>query len=172
MISGRIENTARLAVPYVVLALFMCVGFLAIPFSQAHLIKPNLVLMAVYYWAIYRPTLFSPFLCFSVGLLMDFLMAMPLGMNAMILLVVQWQASDQRRFLMGQPYMALWAIFGLVVAAISCAQWLLFGVFLGQWHSLLAMLFGIVVNVLLFPFVTMILVQVHRILPVASRSLP
>ncbi len=97
----KIQSTARLAIPLILLGLMILLGLLSLPVPYAGSARPALVLMAVYYWAIYRPTLVPPFLCFAAGLLTDILSGMPLGLNALVLVIVQWIVRSQRRFLMG-----------------------------------------------------------------------
>ena len=168
----NIQSMARLAVPQVLLALMLVLGVLKLPLPYVGSGRPSLVLMAVYYWAIYRPTLVPPVLCFIVGLLMDALSGMPLGMNALVLVAVQWIVRGQRRFLMGQPYTVLWALFGLVAVMAAGVTWGLYGLLHLRWTPLLPLAGTIVINLLLFPAVTLLLIFVHRLLPVASRSYP
>jgi len=167
----NIERTARLSLPFfALLALFMLnVTALPLPSAMGGL-KPQLVLMFVYYWAIYRPTLVPPVLCFALGLLMDILAGLPLGMNALILLVVQWLVKDQRRFLMGQPYITIWAVFGLIAGLAASVQWALYGMARLHWAELMPLALGVTASLFLFPFVTMLLIAVHRVLPVATRG--
>lgn len=164
------EQTARLMVPQLLLLLFVMLNMASIPLPYAGVIKANLVLMAVYYWAIYRPTLVPASLCFGIGMVMDIIGGFPLGLNAMVLVLVQWIVKDQRKFLMGQPYFVIWAAFGLVTVCASTLQWGLSGMPGMEWGPLLPVLGGIMISMLLFPFMTMILVFTHKILPVPPRT--
>jgi rod shape-determining protein MreD len=168
----NIQDAARLAAPQVLLGLMVVLSVLSLPVPHAGEVRPSLVLMTVYYWAIYRPTLVPPALCFTVGLLLDILSGMPLGLNALTLVAVQWIVRDQRRFLMGQPYMAIWAVFGLVAMLTAGLQWGLYGLLHQAWTPLLPLAASVVFSLLLFPLVTLLLIFVHRLLPVASRAFP
>ena len=167
----RIENAARLAVPQILLLLFVLLGFVPLPLPQIGAVRPLLVLMAVYYWSIYRPTLVPPALCFGVGLVMDILSGGALGLNALVLVAVQWIVRSQRRFLMGQPYAAIWAVFAVIVVLAAVALWGLYGLVHLHWTPFLPVVGAALLSLLLFPFVTLLFVAVHRILPVASRAL-
>ena len=147
----------------------LLVNVVALPLLPVGAVKPPLVLMAVYYWAIYRPTLLPPSLCFAAGLLMDILSGMPLGINALVLVMTQWIVRDQRRFLMGQPYGTIWAVFGLVSVVSVFLQWGLYGLAQAHWAPILPALGGALLGLFLFPFVTLLLIITHRMLPVASR---
>jgi rod shape-determining protein MreD len=168
----KIQSAARLAIPQILLALMILLGLLSLPVPYAGSARPALVLMAVYYWAIYRPTLVPPVLCFAAGLLTDILSGMPLGLNALVLVIVQWIVRSQRRFLMGQTYKVLWAIFALVAVLASAATWGLYGLLAMRWPPLAPVAGSAAVSICLFPFVSLLLIYVHKLLPVASRGYP
>lgn len=168
---GNVTALLRLAVPQLLLFLLLILNLMALPIPYAGSVKPMLVMMAVYYWSIYRPTLVPPWLCFGVGLLMDILSGMPPGLNAGILVALQWLVRDQRRFLMGQPYITIWAVFGFVMLVTALAEWVLFGLAL-DWAPIMPVMAAVLLSLFLFPIVTLLLVFTHRLLPVPSRSYP
>ena len=168
----KIQGTWRLVIPQILLGLMVLLGVMTLPLPYAGSARPSLVLMAVYYWSIYRPTLVPPFLCFFAGLLTDILSGMPLGLNALVLVVVQWIVRGQRRFLMGQTYKVLWAIFAIMAVMVSAATWGLYGAISMRWPPLAPLAGSVAVSVCLFPFVSLLLIYVHRMLPVASRGYP
>lgn len=167
--TGNIIAFARLMVPQVLLFVLFLINLMSLPLPYVGGIKPMLVMMAVYYWAINRPTLVPPGLCFGMGLLMDILTGMPPGLNAFIFVAVQWLVRDQRRFLMGQPFITVWALFGLICVGAAGLQWILFGLVQG-WAPLMPIAAGVAFSLFLFPFVTLLLVGSHRLLPGAARA--
>jgi rod shape-determining protein MreD len=166
----NIESNLRLAVPQMLLALFVVLSFLAVPDGGGS--EPYFVLMAIYYWAIYRPTLVPSYLCFGTGLLIDILSGAPLGLHALIFILMRWIISDQRRFLMGQSYITLWAVFCLIAALAAAIQWGVFGLLHMEWPFPTDAMISVGLSIFLFPFVTLLLIRVHRLLPVASKVLP
>jgi rod shape-determining protein MreD len=167
----RITNMVRLAVPQILLALLVLLNFVSLPVPYVGAVKPHLVLMAIYYWSIYRPTLVPPALCFGIGIVMDILAGEPLGINALILVVVQLVVRGQRRFLMSQPYTTTWLGFAVVAVLAALAQWGLFGLAHMQWPPLLPAMGAVLVSIFLFPFLSLLFVTIHRILPVATRMI-
>lgn len=164
------ENALRLLVPFCLLAFLFLLSVTRIPVPHLSQIKPAFVLMAVYYWSVYRPTLMPPWVCFCLGLLLDFVMATPLGVNAIIFTLVQWSVRDQRRFLMGQAYITIWAVFALVVALSMSLQWALCGLVGFQWVSFAPVALSMVATFLLFPVVILFLILVHRALPAIQKD--
>lgn len=168
---SRLVDFARLSVPQLVLLCLVLFNLLTIPMPLVGQVQPYFVLMAVYYWAIYRPTIVPPALCFVVGLLMDILSGGVMGVQAFILVVVQAVVRSQRRFLMGQTYLVLWFFFGVVALAYGALLWALWGLVSWAWRLPLPALFDMGVSFLLFPFVSLALVMIHRFLPQATKSM-
>jgi rod shape-determining protein MreD len=166
----NLRKAGSLAAPHMLLAFLFMLSLINLPLPFSGTIRPYLVLMAIYYWSIYRPTLVPPLLCFGVGILTDVVSGTPLGLNAFIMLSVHWVVKDQRRFLMGQPYTTIWAVFGLTAIACSAWQWALLGLPHAQWFSPVPGIIAILTSVFIFPFVTILLNIVHRILPVARNA--
>jgi rod shape-determining protein MreD len=167
-----LEKMVRLAVPQLIFLVLILLSLVALPIPAAGLVKPYMVLMAIYYWAIYRPTLVPPVLCFAAGLIMDILTGMPLGLTAMVFVLVRWIVSSQRRFLRGQPYIAIWAFFGLVAVLAGLLQWGLLGLVHMHWSPPGPVGLTVLVSLFFFPFITLLLIGAHRLLPVASRAIP
>ena len=170
--SQRLESAVRLLVPQLLLVLLLLIGLASLPVPYFGAIKPQLVIMAIYYWAVYRPTLIPPLFCFLLGLTMDIIAGGVLGINAFILVIMQWIVRDQRRFLMGQPYITIWGVFALVIFLCSAAQWLLYSMAHGAWYPPLPAGLSALISFFLFPFVTLLLNLTHRILPEDTRPYP
>jgi len=166
-----VESAARLSVPHFILFLMAALSMVVIPVPGAGDVKPLFVLMHIYYWSVNRPRLVPPVLCFFTGLTMDILSGGALGINAIILVAAQWTTQAQRRFLTAQPFITLWAVFGLVALAAGGAQWILAGLAGMHWPPLLPGLISAAATFFLFPFIALLLGAVHHILPVAHRKL-
>lgn len=123
------------------------------PFKLLHLaeVRPAFLLMAVYYWAVFRPQTLSPLGAFLAGLLLDLLAAGPLGLNALTLLGARQLTGRQRRFLFGQSFPVLWMCFFLVSALAFLLQWGVFSLFSLQFMAPRPMLISAALTGLFFP---------------------
>lgn len=166
------ENALRLLVPLLFLLFIFMLSVIALPFPNIAQIKPAFILMTVYYWSIYRPTLMPPWICFFVGLLLDFFSGLPLGVNAIIFTLAQWIVRDQRKFLMGQPYIVIWFVFALVTVLALMLQWGLYGLVNFHWEPLMPIGISIAATFLLFPVVSLFLILIHRVLPDIQKAYP
>lgn len=164
----------RLLLAQGVIILFLFLNVVSFSMPHAGDFKPFFLLMAVYYWAIYRPTVMPVAYTFGLGLILDFLTNLPPGLSALVLLGLQTIVRRSRLFLMGQPYMMVWLGFGILSLAYTLSFWLLMSIANAQFvpaASLVQMLVAAVLSVFLFPLASLILQGVHRVLPVASASL-
>ncbi len=168
--AGKLEAYLRLCIPHIATLFFILlnVSQLAIPFAQS--LKPDFALMAVYYWAVYRPTLMPPAMTFVLGIILDFLTGSPAGFYALTYICAHWITRDQRRFLMGQPFITLWLGFSFVSFATSALQWCVFALAEFGFPDLLPVFLRFCASVFVFPAVVLMLLPVHRILPGSAAS--
>ncbi len=168
----RIDLGLRLMVPYSLLFLLLIFNVIALPILPSTTMKLPLILMGVYYWAIYRPTLISVWLAFLAGAALDFMMGVPLGLNALVLVVVRWFVVDQRRFLFAQSFIIIWLGFLLISLAAAVLQWLSFGLVNGTWVTLDSQFWTLLVSNGIFPFIYGLLHLSHKALPFPAVNSP
>lgn len=82
-------------------------------------VVPAFLLMAVYYWAIFRPDLLPGWVAFVVGLIYDAVAGLPLGVTALVLLLTHGVVASQRRFFLGNTFIVAWSAFAMVAAAAA-----------------------------------------------------
>jgi len=159
---------ALVHVSTLVLLLMSTLSF-AVPYLSQ--VRPFLILMAVYYWAIFRPTIMPPVVVFLIGLMLDILTYAPLGLHALLLVAVQWVVRGQRVFLTGQPFVMIWIGFGFTATLYASAQFLIYlMVTSGVPLPTQALVASTALTFSLFPPVSLIFVWLHRLLPHAARA--
>jgi len=117
-------------------------------------IPPMLPLMGVYYWAIYRPDLLPAWAAFVIGLLADGLAGTPVGVNALVMLLVQGTAASQRRFFLGKSFTVTWWAFGLLTGGAIGLQWILVSALVGHTLDAGAVIFEYLLTLACFPLLT------------------
>ncbi len=152
-LSQRLDRIARNVVP-------AALGVFLVLLSATPLYVPgyaptaaNLVMMAVFYWAVHRPDLLSPVTAFMIGVLQDILVGMPPGMNALVLVLVRAIGVSQSRVFRDRSFMLLWWGFGLVAAAAGFVVWLLSVAYNLSYKDPLPMAIQAAMTTALFPFV-------------------
>ncbi len=164
----------RLLLAQGVIILFLLLNVVSFSMPHAGDFKPFFLLMAVYYWAIYRPTVMPVGYTFALGLILDFLADLPLGLSALVLVGLQSIVRRSRLFMMGQPYVMVWLGFGILSLAYTLIFWLLMSLKNFEFvpaASLVQMLVAALLSLLMFPMASLVLLGVHRLLPMDSNAL-
>jgi rod shape-determining protein MreD len=141
----KLDLWARWLTPFGLTVVLLIFGIVPLHIPGLGIIVPWLPLMAVYHWAIYRPELLPAYAVFIIGVLEDILTGLPIGVNALIFLLVYGGVLSQRRFFVGKSFYILWIGFGLVAAAAAATNWLL----VSLWNATILM-----PNALFFQFLT------------------
>jgi len=85
-------------------------------------IAPQLPLISVFYWAIFRPDLLRPWAAFALGAVADMISGTPLGVSSLMFLAAQGVAGSQRRVL-GRSFLMAWWGFALVGGGAMLLEW-------------------------------------------------
>lgn len=125
----RLDQTARRWVPFGVTVFLMLFGLTPTFLPAFSPVMPMLSLVAIYFWAVYRPEGLGYGEAFGVGLIEDLLIGTPLGSTALMLMLCQWLVFYQQKFFNGRPFHVVWAAFVLVAFGAAALRWLLVGLF-------------------------------------------
>jgi rod shape-determining protein MreD len=153
-----------------VFVIFALIVLSAFPFRLGDFgeIRPSFMIIAVYYWAVMRPYMLSPLAAFLAGAVFDLLAGFPLGLNALTLVVVQWTTRAQRRFLLGQPFLMMWAGLGLVALGAGFLEWGLVCLFDWKMMTVKPMLMTALLTTAVFPLAVLPLSAFNK--PLADRG--
>jgi rod shape-determining protein MreD len=92
--------------------------------GQAALL-PTVALTCVWFWSLFRPAAMAPPIVFLIGLLLDLLGFLPLGVGGLTMLTTYGIAQRLRRFLSRQGFTVVWLIFTAVACGIAGMNWAL-----------------------------------------------
>ena len=147
----RFRRLLEMALPFVVALL--CVVLTMVPFGfwPGVVVAPSFALMAVYYWSLYRPDLMPPIAIFLVGLYQDLLSGGPLGLWALIYLMVYGIIVSQRLFFIGKAFFAIWFGLGVVVALTSMIMWGICSLYYGTVLSPLPIIGQAILTFAIYP---------------------
>jgi len=121
----RLDAMSRHAWPAMVM--FLGLLLIGVPFGvpgQAEL-RPAYAMACVFFWSLYRPASVPAPVVAVTGLLLDLLGMSPLGMWAVLLLVLQGSTLAARRRLIPQGFLMTWLVFFAFASAASGLAWLL-----------------------------------------------
>ena len=157
-----IRRWMRNLVPVASTFLFVLLGQLPMPLPFLSDVAPAFALMSLYYWAVFRPDLMPYAAVFGLGILQDAIAGAPLGLYALVFLLVQALVVNQRRFVAGKPFWVFWSAFALVAPIATFASWFLASVSRGALLAPETTLVALLMTVTLFPAVAWLLVHAQR----------
>jgi rod shape-determining protein MreD len=161
---NRLDILGRRLLPGITLLVLVFLAEIPIPLPGYGTIAPELPLMAIFYWGIYRPDLLRSWFILAVGLLQDLLGGGAFGVSALVFLVTWQVVSSQRRLFVGQPFLTLWWGFSVVMLVVAVVGW--------AFHSLLQVtvlpfspaFFQALMSLALYPFFAVIFILLQRAL--------
>lgn len=160
----RIELTARRSLPLVSTLFLVLMSSVSWPLPYFGAVVPSLGLIAVYYWSIHRPDLFTPLAAFLLGLVFDIIHFLPVGLSAFVFVAMHQLVLSQRRFFVGHAFFMLWTGFAVIMMIVMLGHWLILSAFDGHWLSFLPILLQGVLTMAIFPLVALALIAFQRYL--------
>jgi rod shape-determining protein MreD len=148
------------------LTLILCIFVATIPMGLPYLsdVTPFLSLMAVYYWSIYRPDLMPAVVVFAGGLLQDVLTGGPVGLLALVLVLVHGVGVSQRGVFLGKSFQVEWWGFGLVTVAAVLFGWAAASLYFTTFIDSRAFVVQALLTVAIYPLVTRLFSRAARVL--------
>ena len=126
---------------------------------------PVLVLIAIYYWGIFRPRLMQYWWVFLLGLLQDALMGMPVGMSSLLFLLFLFLVRWQGRMYARQSFMSMWFGFALLSATIFLLNWTMMTLFFGRPMVIQTAVIQWIMTAGIYPFLHQAFNWMYQFLP-------
>jgi rod shape-determining protein MreD len=161
----RLRMDMRIIPAFAMIVLFIFLDIATMHFPFDGIIKPNLFLVAVFYWSIYRPSLVPVWLIFIAGLTLDFIAGTFSGLHTIPLIAVSWLVTRQRSFLSGQNFIMIWSIFSGIHLCVISTQWLLSMATSLNFEFPRSLIFSAFLTLCVYPVCHMILFLTHKLLP-------
>lgn len=136
-------------------------------------LAPSLTACIVYFWTVYRPDLMPALALFAIGVVLDAVGGLPLGLTALALLLVRGFLLSGQRFLLAQPFAVIWVCFLPVVLALAGLRWALAVLFWGRLFPVEPLLIEAGLTFAAYPLIGWLLTGLQRHLadpPHAARS--
>lgn len=160
----RMLRLSRLAVPIALIGFL--VVFSVVPLRLPHYtaVAPNWVLAATFFFAARHDMLVPAWAAFGLGLLFDVLAGGPLGLSALVLLLVREAGSFLAEVLRGRPFLFEWMCFGMTALAAQLLGVALATALAGALVALPTVVLQLMLTVLVYPAMVLALGLVSRAL--------
>ena len=149
----RIETVVKAVLP--TLSAFLCVLLAAIPYGipQLGTVMPWLGLMPIYYWSIHEPRYMPYWVAFLIGLWQDVLTGGPLGLFALIFVLVRHFVVSQRLVFFKKPFLVGWWGLALVAIIAAAGGWLVASVYSGSVLAVSPFAVQIMLTIMVYPLI-------------------
>jgi rod shape-determining protein MreD len=158
----RLDIAARISFPTCITALLMLLSQAPPGISDQADLLPAMAICCVWFWSLTRPQSLPPPAVFAIGLMMDLLGCLPLGVGCFTLLTVQGAALALRRWLSRRGFVWAWLCLGCVAAAASLLIWLLVMSLSFRLLSPYPAIFIAVLTVAIYPVLAVPFAAAHR----------
>lgn len=140
------------------------------PFSGA-IPSADIVLAAVFYWAIFGPAFLPAWAVFALGLTQDFVTGAPLGFWALVYLIAYGFTLSQRVFFIGRSGMGVWFGFAIVAFLTAGTAWLLSSMIFGRFVPMTPILGQTLMTILVYPVAARVFSMMRGALTTAREAL-
>ena len=159
----RLVRFSRSLTPLLLTLAVVLASVLPLRIPHFAVVMPLLSMMAVFYWSIYRPELLPAAAVFALGVVQDALGGGPLGLSALVLLLVHGVGVSQRRFFLGKSFAVEWWGFILVASGAALVGWLLASLYYTAWIDPGAVLAQALLTMALYPCFSWLFARSARI---------
>ena len=166
----KFENFPRFLFAHSIIFFLFVFSLINLSLPLTGQIRPFFILMAIFYWSMHRPNMIHPLLLFVYGIAFDLILNFPVGLHAILFLLVQWVIKTQRAFFMGQPYLVVWICFACTCFSVFAIEWIFFSVISSMLLNLTPVLSSFLLTVLMFPPVSLFFMLINKMLPLTPSS--
>jgi rod shape-determining protein MreD len=150
--------------PKIITLLFVFVGFSHTNSLGLNNFFPLIDLMSIYYWSLYRPNTMQNWFVFVMGLLVDVVSGGPIGLNALLNLLLRGAVLYKGNYVK-KSFAMVWQSFALLLAVIISIKWLVFSTINSGFPVIDSAIMQLLLSVLLYPLF-------HSMFNVVNVNLP
>ncbi len=153
---------AKSAGIYAALLFLFFMNVFDVPFLVSAYGRQAFLLVGLYFFLIFRPRLLPYPLIFSFGLLLDLISGGLVGLNALCFMVLAIILRGQRRFLLGQSWVVVWAGFCVAAATTILFQAGVYALAALHMPPVLPILLNIVISSFVYPLFLPAMIALNR----------
>jgi rod shape-determining protein MreD len=121
----RLDIVARASFPTCITVLLMLLSDAPLGFLGQTALLPSVTVASVWFWSLARPNIMRPPAVFLIGILLDLLGYLPLGVGVFTLLAVHGAAVTLRRRLATRGFAVTWSAFTAIAFLAAILTWVL-----------------------------------------------
>jgi len=166
----RLDIAARWSFPFAATVLLMLIAAAPLGVPGQAMLLPAVSLCCVYFWSVFRPASMIPPQVFVIGLLLDLLGYLPIGLGVLMLLTVHGLAAQSRRFLIRHGFALVWTVFAVIALAAGVLVWALSSLLTFRLLPIAPALFQAVLTMALYPALATLFALAHTTIADPERA--
>jgi len=139
--------------PFLSSLLLVLITFIPMHLPIPAFFKPDLAMICVYFWALYRNDLFGIFSCLILGVVVDYFTNAPLGINVLVLVLTDIISAKKASFINTKPFVVTWLVFALFMFGAMALKWSLFSLYDRLFLPLEGVFITYLVSVFIYPLI-------------------
>jgi len=160
---SRLKWLWQMLVPVGVGIICVLIPVLPIHLPNGMNLVPLLLLVLIYFWSVHQPAFLSPVMVFLLGLFQDIVSGDPIGMAALVYLVVQGLILSQRRVFKGLSFALVWLGLGLASLCYVFLIWLAATLYSWQIAPVLGLGVQWLMTIVLYPVIGAVFTKIHHL---------
>ena len=157
----RLDMAARASFPATSVVLLMLLAGVPLGIAGQAALVPAVAVISVYFWSLFRPASMLPVVVFPIGLLLDLLGYLPVGVGVICLLTVHGFALRWQRYLVRQRFALLWLVFAGFAVLSAALGWGLSSLLGFRLLPVRSAAVQAVVAIALYPALVVLLTRAH-----------
>jgi rod shape-determining protein MreD len=158
----QLDVSARYAFPAGITVALMFLVEVPFGIVDQAMLLPAVTVASVYFWSLFRPAAMPPPLVFVIGLLLDLLGYLPLGVGVLTLLVTHGLVERWRPVLVRQSFRLVWLVFAAFGVGAAALSWTVTALLSFLLLPLGPVLFQALLTAALYPALAVLFLRAHR----------
>ncbi len=158
----RVNGGIARLLPIATTALAALISILPLKIPGYAALTPAFTLMAAYHWTIYRPDLLPPLALFALGVAEDLVVGAPVGVTALLLLLVYSVVLSYRRYFVNRTFPFVWSGFTILTMSAMLGLWAVYSMLDLTLLSIRNTIFRGVLTIAIFPVASFLLGRTQR----------
>ena len=161
-VSDIIGYQLKKLLPIIISILMVLLVYAPLSVPVLKFLRPDVSLICVYFWTLYRRDLFGPLSVALLGFVSDCLTSLPLGVNTFIFIFTYIMSINYARFVNAKSFAISWFGFTVISFIAFVIKWLLVSFYYSQFLHIVGVFAGYVTTVLLYPLVVRLNIWVQN----------
>ena len=155
----------KLLYPKFLVIIFILAGYTPIRVANLDILFPSIDLMLIYYWCVYRPELLPNWFVFTAGIFKDILSGIPIGINALVNLILRTFTTYKRERYLKQPFIIIWQGFIIFSILALLSKWVVFSFINNEFINIKFGVIQTLITIATYPLFHCLFSSIYLILP-------